>query len=128
MVERNSLHQDELGETAIAVIEAGWATTDDVRRGHAWRVDHRPQLGKLALMSGSLTVRQVFAVLKRQAIAGGLFGEIAVELGYLDRGTLYDLLEQQTRLTPTLSDALLNLAIITPEQALALATEPHLAV
>lgn len=125
MVERNLFHQEELCETAMAVIEAGWGTTDDVRRGNAWRMSHRPQLGKLALMSGSLTVQQVFEVLRRQALVGGLFGELAVELGYLERGTLYELLEQQARLTPTLSDALLNLTIITPEQALALAITPQ---
>jgi hypothetical protein len=125
VVERNFSHRDELCETAMAVIEAGWGTTDDVRRASAWRMSHRPQLGKLALMSGNLKVQQVFEVLRRQAIVGGLFGEIAVELGFLERGTLYELLEQQARLTPTLSDALLNLAIITPEQALALAVTPQ---
>ena len=95
---------------AIAIcldaIDAGWATTDRLRQASAWRCERRPQIGKLAMLKKKLTVAQVFAILGQQAIDGGMFGKIATDMGLLSSGDLYELLEMQAQMTPTLADAL----------------------
>ena len=107
---------DENLATCLAVIEAGWATTDQLRQAAAWRCEARPQLGNLAMKQGKLSVAQVFDVLGQQARVGGLFGQIALRTGLLNKSELYDLLELQTKLTPTMADALVTLGIISPQQ------------
>ena len=107
---------DESLLTCLALIEAGWATTDQLRQADVWRRKAHPQLGTLALTHGMLTVAQVFDILGQQALAGGLFGQIALQMGFLSKSDLYELLELQSRMTPTMVEALVALAIITPEQ------------
>lgn len=114
---RSTNPADECFETALAVIERGWASVDQLRSAHAWRYEHRPRLGKLAMSQGQLTVAQVFAILREQAVSGALFGELAVQLGFLDRGSLYGLLQEHARLTPTLLDALVAISVISTKQA-----------
>lgn len=108
---------DEAIESSLAAIDAGWATTDQIRRANAWRKQSRPQIGKLALFRDKLTMAEVFSVLSKQAVEGGLFGEIAVELGLLDNNELCELLGLQMELTPTMADALVSTNVITPAQA-----------
>jgi len=108
---------NEVLATALAVLDAGWATTDQLRAADAWRRKTHPQLGKLAMTQGKLRVSEVFDVLSHQATDGGLFGQIAIEKGLMDKGDLYELLELQAKLTPTLTDALVMLGIISPDQA-----------
>ena len=107
---------DEGFETAMAVVEAEFASLDQLRRANAWRHKHRPQIGKLAMTLGKLTMAQVFDILGQQAVSGELFGKTAVQMGYLDESDLYELLQKQTDFTPTLADSLVALNVITPEQ------------
>ena len=107
---------DDVLEATI-VLENGWASADDVRRANAACYRSRPQLGKLAMTRGKLTVPQVFEILGQKAITGDLFGETAMQLGLLRKGDLYDLLQLQANLTPTLTESLLALDMITTEQA-----------
>jgi hypothetical protein len=65
---------------------------------------------------GNLTMAQVFDILGQQTVTGDLFGETAVIMGYLDRRDLYDILQKQADLTPTLADSLVALNVITPKQ------------
>jgi hypothetical protein len=107
---------DQTLETCLAVIDAGWATTDQLRQAVTWRRTARPQIGNLAMTYGILTVGQVFEILDQQAVTGGLFGQIGVQLGLLSKTDLQELLELQSNLTPTLADALVTLGIISPNQ------------
>lgn len=110
---------DEVLITSLTALDAGWVTTDDLRRAYAWRNAQRPQLGRLALVQGKLTMSQVFEVLGRQSLHGGVFGKVAVDLGFLNKSDVYDLLQAQAQLTPTLADALVALELLTPQQATA---------
>lgn len=108
-------------ETVIAVLERRWATPADLRRALQWRSDRTPRIGKLAMTCGKLTVAQVFEVLGRQAIVGGLFGEVAVEMGFLSHRNIHELVALQQSLTPGLADALAAIGKVSLEQAQLLA-------
>ena len=57
----------------------------------------RLQLGGLALETGKMTVKQVFKVLRLQCgTPAGLFGEIAVDQGFLNESDLSSLLVMQS--------------------------------
>jgi hypothetical protein len=66
---------------------------------------------------GKLTVAQVFDILDRQAMERGMFGQIALKLGFLSKDDLQELLELQSELTPTMADALIVTGVITAEEA-----------
>ncbi len=117
MSNHNRESRNSAFEMALTVLEAGWATIDELRRADEWRHRQRPRLGKLAMKHGKLTMSQVFAILGEQAGTSKLFGETAVVMGFLDKGQLYELLLMQADLTPTLAEALVTLGMITPEQA-----------
>ena len=106
MLKRNREDGRAALQTALAVLEAGWATIDEVRHANEWRHAQRPELGKLAMTRGKLSMAQVFAILGDQALAGRLFGETAVEMGLLNNSDVYELLLIQADLTPTLAAAL----------------------
>lgn len=108
---------DEVVETLLAALDAGWATTDQVRQAYAWRRRSRPQIGKLALAKGKLTMAQVFDVIGRQALEGGLFGQVALQMGFIDKSALYELLDLQADLAPSMADALIAVDVLTPTQA-----------
>jgi hypothetical protein len=104
-------------ETALYVLEQGWATIDQIRDANKWRLAQSPRIGKLAHNIGKLTMAQVLTVLEEQRIRGKLFGETAIELGYLTVGEVYELLNIQADFTPCLLDALLELQVISSPQA-----------
>jgi hypothetical protein len=59
----------------------------------------KERLGEALVRSGAMTDEQVKQVLHRQREQGGLdklFGEIAVELQFVDQQTIEDILNQQT--------------------------------
>jgi hypothetical protein len=116
MTRSGRLNFDEACLLAMA-IDANWITTHDIRIATYWRYRARPQLGQLALCDGKLRVADVFRILERQASYGGLFGESALMLGYMDKEQLNDLLLQQVEQTPTLLEAFCVLGILTTEQA-----------
>lgn len=108
---------DEVLETCLVALDLGLATSEQVRFANTWRLANRPQIGKLALKRGKLTISQVFDVLARQADNGELFGKIAIEMGYLTNEALFELLESQSELTLTLAEALVATNVVRPEQA-----------
>ena len=108
---------NETFETALTVLERGWANIDQLRRVNAWRLTQRPRIGKLALSKGKLTMAQVFSVLGAQSLNGQMFGETAIELGLLSQGEVYELLLVQADHTPSLASSLVQLGVITAEQA-----------
>ena len=104
-------------EKALTVLEHGLANVDQLRHVNAWRMIQRPMLGKLALNIGKLTMSQVFTILGEQGLRGTLFGETAVDLGFLSSGDVFELLRIQDEFTPCLVDALEKKSVITPEEA-----------
>lgn len=104
-------------ETALFVLEQGWANIDQIRHANKWRLAQSPRIGKLAHNIGKLSLSQVSAIIEAQRLRGKLFGETAVELGYLNSNEVHDLLSIQADFTPCLLDALVELLVITPEQA-----------
>ena len=111
---------DEVLNTALSALDAGLVSTEQVRRANAWRRKMHPQLGKLAMAEGKLSVAQVFDILGHQAVEGGLFGRIAVSLGFLTEKDLFELLQIQTKLSPSMADALVALEFIGAERMAAL--------
>ena len=68
-----------------------------------------PQLGTLAIESGKLTVKQVFQVLREQnARPEELFGELAVEAGFLSEEELAGQIYLQSLRVQTLVDILVE--------------------
>lgn len=61
---------------------------------------------------------QVFTILGEQDRTGKVFGETAVDLGYLSHGEVYELLLDQAGNTPSLVDSLMAQGVMTEEQAL----------
>jgi hypothetical protein len=116
MFAQESSSTDDILTTCLAAIDAGWATTGQLRQAAAWRRKARPQLGNLAMTQGKLTVSQVFDILGQQASVGGLFGQIALQLGLLNKNELDELLELQASLTPAMADVLVSLGIISSQQ------------
>ncbi len=104
-------------ETALFVLEQGWANIDQIRHANKWRLAQSPRIGKLAHNIGKLTMAQVLKVLEEQRVRGKLFGETAVELGYMNFNEVHELLSIQADFTPCLLDALVELLAITPVQA-----------
>lgn len=113
---REEKQMDEVLTTALAALDAGLVSSAQIRRANAWRRKTHPQLGKLAMAEGKLTVAEVFDVLGHQAVEGGLFGQVAINLGFMNEKDLFELLEVQQRLTPTLADALVALEFVSTEQ------------
>ncbi len=120
LTELGNIQATESLQTALAALSARWVTEADVRRAEAWRHDQTPRFGKLAMTQGKLSMGQVFEILGQQATRGGLFGEIAIELGYLTCSEVYELMVRQSKLRPSLLDALVALELLTPSQALSL--------
>ena len=58
---------------------------------------------------------QVFDVLAQQTRSSLPFGELAIEMGYLDREQLGELILRQIDSVPTLSELLVSLEIISEE-------------
>lgn len=108
---------DESLGACLAALDLGLATSAQIRSANAWRLATRPQIGKLALKRGELTISQVFEILAKQADSGELFGKIAVDMGYLTNEALFGLLESQSELTPTLTEALVATNALRPDQA-----------
>lgn len=74
-----------------------------------------PQIGRLALEQHLLSMRQVFHILERQTQTGKLFGEQAVELGYIDDWHVSMLLQLQQESRPPISESLLQMQLCSPQ-------------
>jgi hypothetical protein len=108
---------DEPVETALAVLSAGLATVDEIAEAVAVRRTKRPTIGELLLVNHKLTVRQVFQILSEQATSSKLFGQIAVEMGFISPAEVDEQLLHQSSMCPPLWQVLVDRGVITPEQA-----------
>ncbi len=74
-------------------------------------------IGVLAVQEGLLADRQLCVVLDYQRLRGkGLFGELAVELGFLSQGDVDTLLEMQDESHIRIGEVLILLGAITREE------------
>jgi len=70
-------------------------------------------IGRIAREEGLMSMKGVMEVLAAQADRPGtLFGELAVELGYLDTGGLLRLMHAQASRAPRYDDVLLSLGLV----------------
>lgn len=77
----------------------------------------KPPLGLVAIRTGQLTIREVVAVLAKQMTHPAMqFGEIAVDLGFITEQELGGLLLRQVQSTPSMSDILVEIGALTPEE------------
>jgi hypothetical protein len=104
----------------LLALADGLATLDQLKDALALYRAQRQPLGRLALQHRMLTTLQVYKVLDDQAENGGLFGEVAVRLGFLDKAKFCDLIMLQNRSTPAFYEFLEQQHIITAEQAIEL--------
>jgi hypothetical protein len=75
----------------------------------------RKPLGRLAMESGLISMRQTFEILERQTETGLRFGHIAVKLGYLTEPQLTELLSRQSAQNQSVADILLAAGAISNE-------------
>ena len=99
----------------VYLVRRGVITADQFVDAAERQMTCRPRLGRLALESGKLTVKQVFAVLREQALGNDPFGETAIQMGFITRKQLSWLLQKQQELTPTIADCLIALGAIDAE-------------
>ena len=99
----------------VSLVRRGFITADQFVQAVEWQLAQRPRLGRLALESGKLTMKQVFAVLEEQTEGDKPFGETAVELGFLTKRQVTHLLKQQAQRTLPLSQCLIEIGAIDPE-------------
>ncbi len=88
-------------------------TGDQFAEAVRLQLERRPRIGALVISQGLLTIKQVMAILTAQADnLERPFGELAVELGYLTREQLAQLLFEQNRQAPPLGNILLELGAL----------------
>ena len=75
-----------------------------------------PPIGQLALKAGLLTMRQVFDIVIAQIDDHRPLGEIAISRGYMTEGDLALQLMQQSNLSPSFEDLLVELNILDRDQ------------
>ena len=114
---RPTTSSDEPVETTLAVLSAGWATIEEIYETVAARRTLRPTIGQLLLIHHKLNVHQVFQILGEQATSAKLFGQIAIEMGFIKEADVNEILHLQTSLCPPLWQVLESRGVITPAQA-----------
>jgi hypothetical protein len=107
---------DEPLETALTALANGFVSLQKLQDAACLRRNKRPVIGRLGLKQGMLSMAQVFRILERQALTGELFGEVAVQFGFLNEVELFKLLQLQANLAPSLSDVLMQQALVTGDQ------------
>jgi hypothetical protein len=111
-----ALYWDEPLETALGVLAEGIASIEQMEAAVIERRQRRPAIGQIAIKHRKLTMAQVFRILEHQAATGKRFGEIALELGFLKADDLYELLQLQGRMTPSLAEVLVDTAVVSRDQ------------
>lgn len=102
----------------VYLVENDVISSDEFFEAVKLQLRTRPQIGALAIEMQKLNVRQVFSLLNEQCDAPGeLFGELAIKAGYLTAEELSQLVQEQTRRAVPLHELLVEVGILTPEDA-----------
>jgi hypothetical protein len=100
----------------VFLVDNGVITCDEFFEAVKLQLRTRPQLGGLAIERRKLNARQVFSVLREQCDSPvDLFGELAVQLGYLTNDELSELVHEQLLRVRPLSEILVEMDLLTPE-------------
>jgi len=75
-----------------------------------------PQLGRMAMDSGLMSMKQIFETLRVQADTEIRFGQQAVNLGYISQDDLKELLQSQINARPGIGGVLLEMGAIDEER------------
>lgn len=95
----------------------GIVTAEQLVEAMAMQDECRVPLGVLAMESGKLAVRDVLSVLRVQSdLPNDRFGDIAIDLGLLDKRDLAELLMLQSDRRVSLGECLVELGFMTKEQ------------
>jgi len=82
----------------LYLVNHGLITANQFVQALEAQLASRPLLGSLAIETGKLSVKQVFSILRSQAdMPQKLFGELAVQHGFLAEDDLSGLLYQQSQ-------------------------------
>ena len=100
----------------ILLVRRGLISADQFVQAVEWQFEQRPRLGRVALETGKLTMKQVFAILEEQTVNGKLFGDTAVDLGFLTKRQVTSLLKLQNDRVPTLSQSLIAIGAIDQDE------------
>lgn len=100
----------------VYLVENGVITCDEFFEAVKLQLRTRPQLGGLAIERRKLNVRQVFDVLRQQCDSPEeLFGDLAVQRGYLTKDELADLIHEQLRRVTPIREILVEMDLLSAE-------------
>jgi hypothetical protein len=104
---------------ASYLFEKGIITGDQFAKAVREQFSRRPLLGRVAIHRGMLTLRQCRKILSAQAdTMEKPFGQLAVELGFVTREELADLILEQAESTPSLGEILVETTVLSRSQML----------
>jgi len=105
---------------------------EDIEQALSTQKKHRSPIGQIALKSHLLSLKEVMEVLKIQADSIGvplcsskMFGDIAVEYGFLRKANLQILLNMQSSQQPKLGEVLIDAGVLSPARRDQLLSEFH---
>lgn len=97
----------------IQLYKRGMITGDQLAAAIEERLSTAPQIGQLAILSKRISMKELFQVLHRQSETLEPFGEVAIELGYLSKTDVAELLLEQQEATVDLTEILIDSELIT---------------
>jgi len=74
-----------------------------------------PPIGRLAVIEGVLTMKQIFSILNVQGDSGRRFGELAIEMGFMKTQQLLILLDIQRTKRPGLNGIITRMGLTDEE-------------
>lgn len=100
----------------LHLVDSGQITPEQAVEGLREHFESTPPLGKLALFSGKMTVRQVVHVLDLQVERPQeRFGELAVAEGFMTEDDVQELLKRQNSMRRSVEQVLTEQGAISPE-------------
>lgn len=99
------------------LVERGVINPDEFYQAFKAQLASRPQLGTLAVQRRLLSMSQVFQVLEAQCDRPSeLFGDLAVDLGFITTDDVAHLLREQSDLMKPFAELLIDLGILDSTQ------------
>ena len=103
---------------------SGLVSQDAMLRAIGGYYSSRPKIGKLALEAGLLGIKEINTILRAQADCPRPFGELAIQLGYLDQSQVEMLIGRQY-LANSLWDYMVENQFLTESELTAAAKACH---
>lgn len=100
----------------IHLVRRNQILAEDLVAGLEQVLKSRVPIGRLAMETGRLSMKQVFEILAVQSETDEFFGQIAMRLGYLTESQLSELLATQVSREKPIGEALVELGAITRPQ------------